>query len=181
MLQVDLRSRWVRIGVALAALVLMGGVVAWGQAEKPEAGKPEAEPPKDQEVIGTKKCAACHFDQFMKWRQTKHSKTFELLPAMFQADANCLKCHTTGFGHPTGFKTAADADLKGTSCEACHGPGSKHAEVAKPFANMKPTPEQEKLARDSIWKMLPKNACVECHMVQGHHESQTPKELRKPN
>jgi hypothetical protein len=154
---------------------LMTGL-ARGQTDAPEPA-----PPEGQEYIGVKKCAACHFDQFLKWRPTKHAKSFELLPAQYQADTKCLKCHTTGFAEATGFKTAADVDLKGTSCEACHGPGSKHAEVAKPFANQKPTPEQEKLARDSIWKMLPKNVCVSCHVVQAHHDSQTPPELRKPN
>ena len=64
----------------------------------------------------------------MKWKATKHATTFDLLPAQYQADAKCLTCHTTGFGKATGFKTAAaSADLKGTTCEACHGPGSKHA------------------------------------------------------
>jgi len=161
--------------VALVAVMLARCGLVNGQEEAPEP-----EPPGQQEYIGVKKCSACHFDQFLKWRSTKHAKSFELLPAKFQADAKCLKCHTTGFGEPTGFKTAADVDLKGTSCEQCHGPGSKHAEISKPFANKKPTPEQEKLARDSIWKMLPKNVCVTCHIVQGHHESETPKELRKP-
>jgi hypothetical protein len=154
--------------------MLVFGTPGWGQ---PDA--PEPTPPAGQEFIGVKKCSSCHFDQFLKWRSTKHAKSFELLPAKYQADANCLKCHTTGFGEPTGFKTAADVDLKGTSCESCHGPGSKHAELAKPFANMKPTPEQEKIARDSIWKMLPQNVCVSCHVVQGHHENPTPKELQK--
>jgi hypothetical protein len=139
----------------------------------------EPAPPADQQYIGTKKCAACHFDQFTKWKKTKHSKTFELLPAKYQADAKCLKCHTTGFGEPTGYKTAADKDLVGTSCEACHGPGSKHAEISKPFANQKPNPEQDKLCRDSIWKVQPKNSCIACHMIQGHHDSLTPLELRK--
>lgn len=148
-------------------------------ATTPEAAEPA--PPADQEYIGTKKCSACHFDQYMKWRKTGHAKSFDLLPAKYQADEKCLKCHTTGFGKPGGFKTAADNDLKGTGCEDCHGPGSKHAEISKPFANQKPTPEQEKVCRDSIWKMLPKNVCVTCHMVQGHHDSVTPKELQKKN
>jgi hypothetical protein len=153
----------------------MVGTPGWSQ---PDA--PEPQPPGDQQYIGVKKCAACHFDQFLKWRPTKHAKSFELLPAKYQTDEKCLKCHTTGLGEPTGYKTAADVDLKGTSCEACHGPGSKHAEVSKPFANQKPTPEQEKIARDSTWKMLPKNVCVSCHIIQGHHDSLTPQELRKP-
>ena len=175
MLRLTSRKYLGLVGVGFVALVLVGRAPAWGQAEAPEP-----EPPGEQQYIGVKKCAACHFDQFLKWKPTKHAKSFELLPAKHQADEKCLKCHTTGFGEPTGFKTAADLDLKGTSCESCHGPGSKHADVAKPFANKKPTPEQDKIARDSIWKMLPKNVCVSCHVVQGHHDSPTPLELRKP-
>jgi len=154
---------------------------AWSQPMGDEAAAaPEPAPPTDQQFIGTKQCASCHFEQFMKWKTTKHATAFELLPAQYQADAKCLACHTTGFGAESGFKTAAaSADLKGTTCEACHGPGSKHAEMAKQFANQKLTPEQEKTVRDSIWKILPGNACIKCHQVQAHHESQTPPELRK--
>jgi hypothetical protein len=162
------------MSAALMIGMLSGGKAGHGQ---PDAGEPQ--PPGDQEYIGVKKCASCHFDQFLQWRGTKHAKAFEALPAQYQTNADCLKCHTTGFGHPTGYKTAADADFKGIGCEMCHGPGSKHADAAKPFANMKPTPEQEKIARDSIWKMLPQNVCVTCHVVQGHHPNPTPKELQK--
>jgi hypothetical protein len=161
------------------AYVLMAAGPAWSQPESTAPEEPA--PPADQQYTGAKQCASCHFDQFMKWKVTKHAKTFDLLPTKYQADAKCLSCHTTGFGRATGFKTAAaSADLKGTSCEACHGPGSKHAEVAKKFANQKLSPEQDKLVRDSIWKMNPQNVCVNCHVVQGHHDSPTPAELRKP-
>jgi hypothetical protein len=168
---------------------IVGGFVfvatgpAWSQ---PGAGQPaaaaeqEPAPPADQQYTGVKQCASCHFEQFMKWKSTKHAMTFDLLPAQYQTDNKCHECHTTGFGAPTGFKTAAaSADLKGTTCEACHGPGSKHAEIAKQFANQKLTAEQEKAVRDSIWKVLPKNVCISCHIVQGHHESPTPPALRK--
>lgn len=176
MLRRDCRKLLGLLAISVAGFFLfVGTFTASGQDEAPEPA-----PPGDQHYIGTKKCAACHFDQFLKWKKTKHSKSFDLLPTEYQSDEKCLKCHTTGFGHPTGFKTAADTDLKGTSCEVCHGPGSKHAELTKGFANQKATPEQEKIGRNSIWKMLPKNVCVSCHMVQGHHESLTPKELRKP-
>jgi hypothetical protein len=154
--------------------------VAGSTRAQEEAKAPEPAPPADQTYIGVKKCAACHFDQYIQWRKTKHATTFNLLPAQYQNDAKCLKCHTTGFGEPTGYKTAADVDLKGTTCEECHGPGSKHAEVCKPFTNQKPNAEQEKVARDSIWMMKPQNICVSCHTVQGHHESMTPPALRKP-
>jgi hypothetical protein len=180
-----LNSRW----VPSAAILFLGMAICLRPAEtidviaqdaEPAAVEsPEPAPPADQKYIGSKKCSACHFDQYMKWRKTAHAKSFELLPAKYQADQNCLKCHTTGFGKPGGFKTAADNDLKGTGCEDCHGPGSEHAEISKPFATQKPTPEQQTICRDSIWKMLPKNVCVECHVVQGHHDSLTPKELQK--
>lgn len=172
------RSFW---GFALRgwSLVLAIGLLGGSLAARAQEEEAEPAPPADQQYIGAKKCAACHFDQFVKWKKTKHSTSFNLLTAKYQNDAKCLKCHTTGYGEPTGYKTLADNDLKGTSCETCHGPGSKHAEIAKPFADAKPTPAQEKLARDSIWKMLPKNICVSCHMVQGHHDSMTPPELIK--
>jgi len=143
------------------------------------AAEQEPAPPADQTFTGTKACAACHFDQFMKWKSTPHAKSFELLPAKYQADAKCLPCHTVGFGQATGFKDIkTSVDLKGTGCEACHGPGSVHAEVAKKYANKKLTADQEKEVRDSIWKVQPGNACVACHQVQGHHDSSTPPELR---
>jgi len=163
--------------IAIAHVLIAAGP-AWSQPESTAADEPD--PPAVQQYIGTKQCAACHFDQFMKWKVTKHATSFDLLPAQYQTDAKCLACHTTGFGRASGFTTvAASPDLKRTTCEACHGPGSKHAEVAKQFANQKLTPEQEKTVRDSIWKMNPHNVCVSCHVVQGHHENPTPPELRK--
>ncbi len=125
-------------------------------------------PPEDQTYIGTKQCSACHFDQFMTFRQTKHAKAFEILPEKYREDASCLECHTTGFGEPTGYKDASTADLAGTSCEACHGPGSKHAEIAKEFANKKLSDEESLYVRSTIHKMLPDNSCVKCHKSKGH-------------
>lgn len=44
-------------------------------------------------------------------------------------DANCLPCHTTGYGKPGGFKSIEETpDLAGVQCEMCHGP---HSEVLK--------------------------------------------------
>ena len=139
-----------------------------------------ADPPPDQTYTGAKRCASCHFEQYMKWKKTKHAKTFELLTDKYEKDAKCLQCHTTGYGEPTGFKDLATTPaLAGTTCETCHGPGSKHEEVSKPFTKVKNlTPEQEELLRGSIWRMIPKNICIDCHKVQGHGESPTPPELR---
>jgi hypothetical protein len=142
-------------------------------ANRNEQTSPQHEPapPPNQTYIGTTKCAACHFEQFLDWRQQqeKHSKAFDVLPAQYRNNAECLKCHTTGYGEKTGFAAAADKHLAGVTCEACHGPGSTHAEVSKPFANKKNlTPEEQQIARDSIYLMLPQNVCVTCHSTRAH-------------
>ncbi|MCA9061734.1 MAG: hypothetical protein KDA96_01665 [Planctomycetaceae bacterium] len=138
-------------------------------ASADESTEQEPAPPADQTYVGVKKCSACHFNQFLIWRKDTHSKAFDNLPAKYKSDESCVKCHTTGFGHETGFKTAADKDLAGITCESCHGPGSAHAEVCASLPKGgKLTAEQEKAARDSIWRMLPKNVCVTCHKSKGH-------------
>lgn len=133
------------------------------------AQQPLAEPPEGQTYIGTKECASCHFEQFMSWRTTPHAKGFEILPEKYRGDASCLKCHTTGHGTPTGFTSLqATPNLVGTSCEACHGPGSKHAEVAKAFGQKALGEQEEAQVRSTIHLMQPKNVCVKCHMAQSH-------------
>lgn len=180
-----LRERFERVSAGAASLTLVAAWIAislcaWEGvlAQPPE---PEPAPPADQQYLGPKQCASCHFDQYMTWKQTKHPNVFELLPAKHQSDANCLQCHATGYGEPTGFKDKASTPvLAGVTCEKCHGPGSKHAEIAKPFAQLKQlTPEQEKTVRDSIWRLQPQNVCAKCHITKAHQESPTPPELRK--
>ena len=58
-------------------------------------------------------------------------------------NAACVSCHVTGFELPGGYPAPAEAmkargadstrvaSLASVSCEACHGPGSKHASAAK--------------------------------------------------
>lgn len=176
--------KWTRI-VVVGALVALLAMLLISEQETARSAAPapaaEPAPPTGQTYTGSKKCASCHFEEFMKWRKENHSKAFELLTAKYQADPKCLKCHTTGYGEPTGFKDIKSTpSLAGNTCESCHGPGSKHEEVCKPFAKVKKlTPAQEKIARDSIWKVLPGNVCIDCHITKAHQASETPKELQK--
>jgi len=159
-----------RVCALFAALVLAGPLAARGADAEPA-------PPEGQTYIGAKRCASCHFEAFLSWKQTAHAKAFEVLTPKYQKDEKCLKCHTTALGEPTGYKDGVMV-LAGVTCETCHGPGSKHEEVSQPFTTVKNLPPaQEKLVRDSIWRNLPRNVCIECHVVQGHKKSETPPEL----
>ncbi len=140
----------------------------------------EPTPPAGQTYIGVDRCAPCHFERMMQWEEDKHSKTFEILTEKYQKDPQCLDCHATGYGMPTGFKDLKSTpDLANNGCENCHGPGSKHEEIAKPFAKIEVlTPAQEKQVRDSIWLLYPGAVCVTCHTQKAHEPSQTPEELK---
>ena len=169
--------------LVLASLLVFQGPVAVLTAQEETAQEETAEvaPPAGQTYTGLKRCASCHFEQFMSWKKTEHAEAFKLLPEQYQTDQKCLKCHTTGLGEESGFKDIATTPtLAGVTCEKCHGPGSIHEEVAQKYSKVKTlSAEQEKEVRDSIWKLLPKNVCVECHNVQAHKKSETPPELQK--
>jgi hypothetical protein len=161
------------VGALFVGLVfVIGGIVSSQPPESKDAAA-EPAPPAGQTYVGVKRCSSCHFKQYMSWKKTKHAKeAWESVAAKYRAAPECLVCHTTGYGEATGFKDeSSTANLTGTTCEACHGPGSKHEEACKPFLNKKKlSPEEEKIARDSIWKIQPRNVCVACHTMQGHKD-----------
>ncbi len=80
--------------------------------------------------VGAQSCQACHPKTFEKWSSTKHANAYTVLTnpkRNREADAECISCHTTGFGYETGWVSAAKTPyLKGNQCENCHGPGSLH-------------------------------------------------------
>ena len=90
--------------VAAAALLCMA-VIVFGFVVVCVPTQPaSADPPTDQEYTGTKRCASCHFEQFMKWKATPHAKAFSLLTKKYEADAKCLQCHTTGYATKDGLR-----------------------------------------------------------------------------
>jgi hypothetical protein len=108
-------------------------------------------------------------EQYMIWKKSKHAVTLEGMPEKYKTDASCLKCHSSGFGSPTGYKDSSTPDLAGVACEACHGPGSHHDQVCQAFKNKKTlSPDEEKTARGSITRMPDKVFCMECHTEKGH-------------
>ena len=173
--------KWTRTVVGVTIVAVLGAVLISMPVAIASAADAEPAPPEGQEYIGSKKCASCHFEQFMSWKKDAHAKSFDLLTKKYEKDEKCLACHTTGYGESSGFKDIKSTpNLAGTTCEACHGPGSNHEKVCKPFAKAKKlTEEQEEVARDTIWAVLPGNICIKCHQTKAHQKSQTPKELKK--
>jgi len=164
------RTLLVAMAVAIVGAVSMIAVQSVRSQPPSEPDKVKRDVPADQTYTGFKQCASCHLKEFTAWKKTKHfTEAFESLPTKYRKDGECLKCHSTGYGAPTGYKGASTPNLAGTSCEACHGPGSKHDEIAKKFANKKKlTPEEDQLVRGSIYKTLPDNVCVRCHLSPSH-------------
>ena len=132
--------------------------------------------------IGAKKCKACHMKQYKAWKKTTMATSFENLKAGvkaaekkkagidpdkdYTADADCLKCHTTGYGKG-GFTTIeATPKLAGVQCEACHGPGSVFSKFMK---KQKKAWKTEGYTDDDLKKqglVVPSEdeaGCMECH------------------
>ncbi len=76
---------------------------------------------------GVENCKMCHPDIYTEWSKSDHARGFELLTNVGQEkNAECLPCHTTGYGKGGYVDEATTPGLKGTACESCHGPGAGH-------------------------------------------------------
>ncbi len=153
------------------------GCWAWTFVVGPSAsvGVPQAATPPGQRYTGTKPCASCHYQQYQAWRSDKHYTSLIHMPVKYWADRECLQCHTTGYGAPGGYAQGSSPAVLGNlldvTCEACHGPGGRHVAFNKQFIDCPPLGfELEQAARHTISRILPGNACVQCHARQSHKE-----------
>ena len=85
--------------------------------------------------VGSKACQECHEDEYNNFtKYAKKAHSYEHIIKMRKDVTKgefdgCLKCHTTGYGKPGGFKSINETPgLKEAGCEVCHGPGSKHCD-----------------------------------------------------
>ena len=92
--------------------------------------------------VGAEACAGCHTAEAEDWEHSHHAGAFNrLLQQQKHYQPDCVTCHTTGFGYPTGFRIGKDV-LTHVQCEVCHGPGERHAR--RPEArNIRRTPPPE--------------------------------------
>ncbi len=87
--------------------------------------------------VGSDACQSCHSAEHATWSKGPHAGALaSLVKAGRQDHADCLRCHTTGFGREGGFPSGAAAqehpDLARVGCESCHGPGGNHVPADAP-------------------------------------------------
>jgi hypothetical protein len=147
--------------LAMASFVVVqqrSFIVAADGAPNLDAPPPLAEPyagaaQAKAEYVGVSNCKMCHSDIHKSWEEKKHARAFELLVAAKQdKNEKCLPCHTTGYGQGGFVDAEKSADLKGITCEACHGPGGNH--------NGDPS---------KITRIPPATVCTRCHMDTNIH------------
>jgi hypothetical protein len=124
-----------------------------GKAFKADSTKVPAANAEGSEYASNRKCRVCHAAEYKSWLETPHAHALEVLhtadPKKIEEMATlagiklagpawenetCLTCHVTGFHLPGGYPqadTLKNAALAHVTCEACHGPGSKHVQAEK--------------------------------------------------
>lgn len=111
-----------RTFIRLAVMLIGGTTVGWFASS---VVRSQQEAP--AKYVGVDNCKMCHGDMHTNWAKTKHARAFTLLEHAGQAaNAQCLPCHTTGYGTGGYVDEASTPGLKGVQCEACHGPGGNH-------------------------------------------------------
>ena len=137
--------------------------------------------------VGTKKCRSCHGKWHRSWEASAKGRSWNVLsPGIasglkrtagldpendFRTDTRCLKCHSTGFGHPTGYAVPDPDDgrslrrarkLEGVGCEACHGPGSGFVEIMRDVFWNKRSYTQNELRAAGL-RQITREDCLRCH------------------
>jgi hypothetical protein len=87
--------------------------------------------PTNAQHVGSESCRDCHESEYKTWAAGPHAAAVATLSkAGKSSNADCLACHTTGFGRPGGFPkdggVESHTDLARVGCESCHGPGGEH-------------------------------------------------------
>ena len=115
------------------------------------------EPKPGQAVyVGVAECLSCHPETETYWENDFHAHAWETLVEQKKTfDAECVSCHVTGYGQAGGSLLGQTKDREDVQCEACHGPGSLHAES---------TDIEDIVAKPG------KDLCVTCH--NAHHSPQ---------
>src|SRR5262249_8081992 len=93
---------------------------------------------KGAHYVGSDRCESCHKHEYKVWEHSAHAHAFKTLedakgPSLREFDPECIKCHTVGFDHKTGYLDTPKINhlLRDVGCESCHGPASEHIKNPK--------------------------------------------------
>jgi 2',3'-cyclic-nucleotide 2'-phosphodiesterase/3'-nucleotidase len=87
--------------------------------------------PGDSAYRGALSCKKCHRRNFDAWSATAHARATQTISEAFKQRpplADCLICHTTGYGDIKEYRFVEEVPLylRGVQCEACHGSVKEH-------------------------------------------------------
>lgn len=118
------------------------------------AGEVPPVPEGQSGYVGDASCNDCHPEAMEFWKTTQHSHAWQtLVDAKKTFDATCVSCHVVGWQKPGGTVLGKVEGKTNVQCEACHGPGSRHADMGG--------------GHHLIKTKVPETVCVECH--HPHH------------
>ncbi len=102
-----------------------------------------------ERYLGQNVCFRCHEDLLARFAVDRHFRAFATIAQRGEGgNKRCFPCHTTGYGRYSGYDPVIEQkkglNLTGVQCEACHGPGTKHA-------------------RDGSYSEAARSSCKRCH------------------
>jgi hypothetical protein len=112
-------------------------------------------------------CRDCHVGYDLGDTYRLHENAWGILDEAAQTNPECLECHTTGYGVPTGMEDPfRDTNMRGVTCEACHGPAAEH--VRTQTAIKDGLDESQMLPLDDptgipFTREVPEEVCIRCH------------------
>ena len=133
---------------------------------------------------GRRKCGSCHRSELESWEKTVHATAMDSLAPNakvearkkakldpgkdYRQDADCVGCHSTGFGQEGGFDPKEPGKyLVGVGCESCHGPGSEyrllHRKAGQAFEKKQQSTPRQQLA-DAGQEFHFEERCAACHL-----------------
>ena len=81
----------------------------------------------DTKYIGALTCQGCHLQEYRLWQKTKHAKAMQvLINKQRHKNADCVACHSVGFGKGGYISAALTPHLANVQCENCHGARKEH-------------------------------------------------------
>jgi len=116
---------------------------------------------------GSTFCLGCHVGYNIEESYVRHKNAWDMLEGSALTNPECLACHTTGYGIPTGLSDPyRDSHLRGVTCESCHGPGAEH--VRTRIAEREGLDTSDMLPLEDptgipFRREVPEGVCIRCH------------------